>query len=125
MYLRRVWCSAVFVGLVGYNCGEQHTLPFRICNTACSMLTYHRCDHALLHRHCNHPTLDPAVPHAGMLQDALIHSDQQGLTEAWLAEEFGYDRPPPPLRGNNQRETIAWFVDRQVGCGGRRQCCDV
>jgi hypothetical protein len=50
-----------------------------------------------------------------MLEEALIHSDQQGLTEAWLAEEFGWDKPapPPPGRGQ-QRETIAWFMDRQV-----------
>jgi hypothetical protein len=50
-----------------------------------------------------------------MLEEALIHSEQGGLTEAWLAEEFGWDKPapPPPGRGQ-QRETIAWFMDRQV-----------
>lgn len=53
--------------------------------------------------------------HAGMLEDAFIHSDQQGLTEAFLAQEFGWTKEaPPPARG---RETIAWFMDRQV-CGG-------
>lgn len=55
--------------------------------------------------------------HAGMLEDAFIHSDQQGLTEAFLAQEFGWQKEaPPPPRG---RETIAWFMDRQVrGLGG-------
>lgn len=47
----------------------------------------------------------------GMLEDAFIHSDQQGLTEAFLAQEFGWQKEaPPPPRG---RETIAWFMDRQ------------
>jgi hypothetical protein len=51
-----------------------------------------------------------------MLEDMMIDSDKQGLTEAWLAEEFGWDKPtPPPLGRGQQRETIAWFMDRQVG----------
>jgi hypothetical protein len=62
---------------------------------------------------------------AGMLEEALIHSNQQGLTEAFLAEEFGWDKPapPPPGRGQ-QRETIAWFMDRQVR-GSRRYSVDL
>jgi hypothetical protein len=47
-----------------------------------------------------------------MLEDAFIHSDQEGLTEAFLAQEFGWSKEaPPPARG---RETVAWFMDRQV-----------
>jgi hypothetical protein len=47
-----------------------------------------------------------------MLEDAFIHSDQEGLTEAFLAQEFGWQKEaPPPARG---RETVAWFMDRQV-----------
>jgi hypothetical protein len=30
-----------------------------------------------------------------MLEDMMIDSDKQGLTEAWLAEEFGWDKPTP------------------------------
>ncbi|KAF6258518.1 kinase-like domain-containing protein [Scenedesmus sp. NREL 46B-D3] len=54
-----------------------------------------------------------AIP-AGLLEEAFTHSKQQGLTEAWLAEEFGWSKaaPPPPGTGP-QRETIAWFMNRQ------------
>ncbi|WIA41568.1 hypothetical protein OEZ86_008933 [Tetradesmus obliquus] len=54
-----------------------------------------------------------ALP-TGLLEEAFIHNSQEGLTEAWLAEEFGWDKPapPPPGRGQ-QRETVAWFMDRQ------------
>jgi hypothetical protein len=54
-----------------------------------------------------------------MLEDAFIHSDQQGLTEAFLAQEFGWQKDAPPSpRG---RETIAWFMDRQVGWQPNKQ----
>jgi hypothetical protein len=47
------------------------------------------------------------------MEEALIHSDQGGLTEAQLAEEFGYTKSAP-VAPRNQSQTIAWWQERQV-----------
>jgi len=56
-------------------------------------------------------SIEEVLP-AGLVEEAITASNKGALTEAWLLQEFGNERPAPePNR--DARQTIVWWQGRQ------------